>query len=194
MNPLLEKFKVRAEAVSAEVHHLPTRSAALQFILGLLIVEKVADAPQQYVVWSDTGFLSGFDKRQLISDVPGLRFEVTRESAAMAKIGISQVDWAISDTGTLVMNAVAVEERLVSALPAIHIALVPSNGLRPDMASVFRAIHPSECGYISMITGPSRTADIERVLTIGVHGPGRLIVIFVDELGESNVRRISTIN
>ena len=42
---------------------------------------------------------------------------------------------------------------------------------------------PKRMGYLSMITGPSRTADIERVLTIGVHGPERLIIIFVDELG-----------
>ena len=45
---------------------------------------------------------------------------------------------------------------------------------------------PARMNYLSMITGPSRTADIERVLTIGVHGPVRLIIIFVDELGRTN--------
>ncbi len=53
------------------------------------------------------------------------------------------------------------------------------------MPSVLARIHPSQSGYISMITGPSRTADIERVLTIGVHGPSRLVIVFVDELGSN---------
>jgi L-lactate dehydrogenase complex protein LldG len=53
------------------------------------------------------------------------------------------------------------------------------------MASVFARLSPAQSGYISMITGPSRTADIERVLTIGVHGPSRLVIVFVDEVGRN---------
>jgi L-lactate dehydrogenase complex protein LldG len=68
----------------------------------------------------------------------------------------------------------------------MHIALVATDGLLADLPSLLTKINPKECGYISMITGPSRTADIERVLTIGVHGPERLIIIFVDELGGVN--------
>jgi L-lactate dehydrogenase complex protein LldG len=51
------------------------------------------------------------------------------------------------------------------------------------MSAALQQIHPSRTGYISMITGPSRTADIERVLTIGVHGPARLVIVCVDEWG-----------
>ena len=47
-------------------------------------------------------------------------------------------------------------------------------------------MHPSKNGYIALITGPSRTADIERVLAIGVHGPERLVIVCVDELGGMN--------
>jgi L-lactate dehydrogenase complex protein LldG len=53
----------------------------------------------------------------------------------------------------------------------------------PDMLT---RINPRESAYIAMITGPSRTADIERVLTIGVHGPERLVIVFCDELGGGN--------
>ena len=49
------------------------------------------------------------------------------------------------------------------------------------MGSVLEQLRPEQINYISFITGPSRTADIERVLTIGVHGPERLIIVVVDE-------------
>ena len=96
------------------------------------------------------------------------------------------MDWALADTGTLVQDATAVDQRLVSTLPTIHVALIATDGLRPDMPTWLADADPNRMGYLSMITGPSRTADIERVLTIGVHGPVRLIIIFVDELGRTN--------
>ena len=125
------------------------------------------------------------DRRSLSEQAPGLSFSVTRHSAEKAKIGISQVECAISDTGTLVNDAAPVERRLVSTLPTIHVAVAPTDAIQADMAAALAWIHPSRCGYISMITGPSRTADIERVLTIGVHGPSRLVIVFVDELGNN---------
>jgi len=60
-----------------------------------------------------------------------------------------------------------------------------TDAIEADMPEALARIHPNQCGYISMITGPSRTADIERVLTIGVHGPSRLVIVFVDELGRN---------
>lgn len=183
MNPLLETFKTRATAASAEVHTVATTNDALAFVRNFLQQEKIADEPKSYGVWANGSFLNGVDKQRLAAEIPGLRFDVTKDTAALAKVGISQVDWAISDTGTVVQNAFAVEDRLVSSLPAIHMVLCPVSGIQPDMASALAKIPPTQCGYISMITGPSRTADIERVLTIGVHGPGRLVVVFVEETG-----------
>jgi len=183
--PLFSAFKARAEAVSAEVHRFGAKAEALDFILGFLRQEGVADAPQSQAVWADSSFLDGLDRAQLRSQIPGLTFQVTRETAAASRVGISQPDWAISSTGTLVEDAAPVERRLASTLPSIHIAVVPTGGIQPDMRAVFTRIHPKQSGYISMITGPSRTADIERVLTIGVHGPSRLVIVFVDELGSN---------
>jgi L-lactate dehydrogenase complex protein LldG len=179
-------FKSRAEAVSAEVHHFPTKTGALEFIIQLLHKEGIADEIQAYAVWADGGFLAGIDRKELAEKVPGLRFDVTQEMAAEAKIGITQMDWAIANTGTLAQDSAPVEQRVASSLPSIHIALVATDKLLSDLSSFFNKMSPVESRYIAMITGPSRTADIERVLTIGVHGPERLIIVFVDELGERN--------
>jgi L-lactate dehydrogenase complex protein LldG len=181
--PYFDTFKSRAEAVNAEVHHFPTRADALAFILEFLRSEGVHDAPDFRAVWADCPFLAGRDKAALRASVPGLLFEITRQACAEAKIGISQVDWGKADTGTVVQDATQVEKRLVSTLPLIHIALVATGNILPDLPALLTVIDPRKMGYIAFITGPSRTADIERVLTIGVHGPQRLIIVAVDELG-----------
>jgi L-lactate dehydrogenase complex protein LldG len=182
---MYQQFKVRAEGVSAEVFRFKTRDEALEYLLAFLHKEGLADTPQSTALWAECSFLDSLD-RVTLSENAGLKFEVTRDQAASARFGISQMEWALADTGSLAQNSTAIEQRLVSSLPSIHIALVPTNGILPDMPSLLSRVHPSECRYLAMITGPSRTADIERVLTIGVHGPDRLVIIFVDELGGNN--------
>jgi len=181
MNPLFETFKTRAEAVSAEVHRFATGPEALDFILGLLRDQGVLDGPGTGALWAG-GSLQREARIRLAGRAPGLGFEVTREAAARVRIGISQMDWAMADTGTLVQDAAAVEQRLVSTLPPIHVALAATGRILPGLAAVLERIGPAQTGYLAMITGPSRTADIERVLTIGVHGPERLVIVFVDDL------------
>jgi L-lactate dehydrogenase complex protein LldG len=180
---MFDRFRTRAEAVSAEVHRFSTKYEALEFIMQFLEREGIANAPQSRAVWADCHFLDEADRKRLADKVPGLSFEVTRATAAEAKIGITRMDWALADTGTLADDSTSVEQRLASSLPIIHIALVESGRILPDMRSLLTKINTGDSGYLSMITGPSRTADIERVLTIGVHGPERLIIVFVDEPG-----------
>ncbi|MFZ4855418.1 MAG: LutC/YkgG family protein [Desulfuromonadaceae bacterium] len=179
---MYEQFKIRAEGVSAEVYRFVTKPEALDFVIRFLQKEGMADKVNAFALWTDSPFLEGMDRQSLEKNV-GLKFEVTRKLAADAKFGISQMDWALADTGTLVDDSSAIEQRLVSSLPTIHIALVPTSGILPDMPTLLSKVHPKDSSYLAMITGPSRTADIERVLTIGVHGPDRLIIVFVDELG-----------
>ncbi|MFA7404485.1 MAG: lactate utilization protein [Pelobacteraceae bacterium] len=179
---MYQQFKARAEGVSAEVYRFITNDAALEFIIEFLHKEGLADTTQSSALWADSSFLDGID-RDALQEIPGLKFEVTREAASKARFGISQMEWALADTGSLAQNSTAIEQRLVSSLSTIHIALVPTSGILPDMPSLLSRVNPKECAYLAMITGPSRTADIERVLTIGVHGPERLVIVFVDELG-----------
>ncbi len=179
---MYDQFKTRAVGVGAEVYRFETRRDALAFILPFLQREGVADEPGSYAVWASSPFLSAMDQEALPA-FPGLGFEVNRERAAQAKVGISQMTWALADTGSLVQDQSAVAERLVSSLPSVHIALVPTGNILEGKKALFERVNPRTARYIAFITGPSRTADIERVLTIGVHGPERLLILFVDELG-----------
>jgi L-lactate dehydrogenase complex protein LldG len=172
--------------VSAEVHRFPRKSEALNFIVRYLQFNGVADAPMSHAVWADCTFLRDMNTDLLAARVPGLSFDVTRERAADSKVGISQLDWAMASTGSLVQDAAAVEKRLVSTLPNVHIAIIETNRLVADLPAIFSKLRPEQADYISFITGPSRTADIERVLTIGVHGPEKLIIVFVDDVAEVN--------
>ena len=183
-NTLFDLFKAKAEAMNAEVHRFSNNSEALSFIIDTLKKEQIMDKSKSYAVWADCPFLEGVDKEALSREVSGLKFNITKSLAADAKIGISQMQWALAGTGTLVQNSTAIEQRLVSTLTEIHIAIINAGEILPDLSSVLSKISPDKAEFIAFITGPSRTADIERVLTIGVHGPERLIIVCVDGEGK----------
>jgi len=94
-------------------------------------------------------------------------------------VGISTAQIAIADTGTLVLDSASERHRLVSLVPPVHIAIVSASKIRASLAEALTLLQST--GEISpavtFITGPSRTADIELTLAIGVHGPQKLYVI-----------------
>ena len=97
--------------------------------------------------------------------------------------GITSAQWAIAETGTLVLESKSERHRLVSLVPPVHIALVAADRIRRTMGEVLHAV--SNSGELSrtvtFITGPSRTSDIELTLAIGVHGPAKLHVILIED-------------
>jgi L-lactate dehydrogenase complex protein LldG len=92
----------------------------------------------------------------------------------LCDLGITEADYLLSETGTLVLHSAADKPRAVSLLPRIHLAIVRAEMLRADMHQVFAEAKNSH--YLVLITGPSRTADIELTVTLGVHGPKNLYV------------------
>jgi L-lactate dehydrogenase complex protein LldG len=190
LEAIYERFRARASAVSAEVHRVATPAACLAFVMDTLRQEGVADASGAYAVWAECPLLhriDGFDPSALAAQLPGLHFEVTRELAAAAKVGITQAEYAVAETGTLLQDSTHPQQRLASSLPSIHIALIHTANLRATLAEGLQAFDPRRARYLAAITGPSRTADIERVLTIGVHGPVRLIIVFFDSPEEASL-------
>ena len=121
-----------------------------------------------------------------ITSLPGVRSGITdreelRELCAAVDVGITSADYALADTGTLVMLASPQEARMISLLPPAHIAVVPRERILTGLDELFSLLpNPAEStSSMVLITGPSRTADIEQILVRGVHGPGLLSVVVV---------------
>lgn len=99
-------------------------------------------------------------------------------------LGITSAQWAIAETGTLVLESERERHRLASLVPSVHIAIVEAGRIRRTMSEVLELIKNADGGLtrtVTFITGPSRTSDIELTLAIGVHGPGELHIIVIDE-------------
>jgi L-lactate utilization protein LutC len=121
-----------------------------------------------------------------IASLGGVRCGITdreelRGLCAAADVGITSADYALADTGSLVMISSPHEARLVSLLPPAHIAVVPRERILTGLDELFSVIPDPAAVTSSMvlITGPSRTADIEQILVRGVHGPGQIMVVVV---------------
>jgi len=102
-----------------------------------------------------------------------------RDVQAAAAVGVTGCDAAIAETGSLALVSARGKPRSASLLPPTHVAIVRADQLRPTMGAFFaeRGTEVTAASGCTFVTGPSRTADIELTLTVGVHGPGRVVVI-----------------
>ena len=111
-----------------------------------------------------------------------------RQGAATAAVGVTGANFAFAATGTVVLESTSEDIRLATTLPEHHVVLLdPAKILEDDLAAVphLRIFHQnSPRNYLAYITEPSRTADIERVLTIGVHGPKQLHILLFSGLSD----------
>lgn len=103
-----------------------------------------------------------------------------RNTAFEADFGITLCAAAVGETGTLVLRCGQRRALLTSLAPPVHFALVPWSLLVADLADLRTVAGIAESSHAVWITGSSRTADIEGILIRGVHGPGKLIAIGVE--------------
>lgn len=168
-------FQSRLEELGGKVYRVPTLAAARDKVAQLI------DGPS---VASNSAVLA----KAGISTMPNVtsgyaEATAVREACRTAACGITSADFALAETGTLVMIASPQEARLVSLLPPVHIAVVPVNRLLTGLDELYtlKATPADATSSMVFITGPSRSADIEMILVRGVHGPRIVHVIFVDE-------------
>lgn len=106
-----------------------------------------------------------------------------RSQLAGIDIGFTYADIGIAETGTLVLNCPSEELRLATMICEYHVCVLPKSKIVEDGFAAepqLRSYMTNPSNYTAFITGPSRTADIERVLTIGVHGPLELHILVLE--------------
>jgi L-lactate dehydrogenase complex protein LldG len=99
-------------------------------------------------------------------------------------IGITWAQYGIAETGTLVLDSTDEDLRLATMISEIHIAFLPLSGILESAADLTHQLQSqmkNDPSYLAMVTGASRTADIERVLALGVHGPLALHIVMIKD-------------
>jgi L-lactate dehydrogenase complex protein LldG len=185
---LLALFVREAQAGGAEVFQPDTPDR-----VEVALIDLLKQAGQQAITWSDEDLPIGHLRELLF------RAGITRHVPDFARdalmrrqtwlnldgirVGLTGALAGLADTGSIVVQSGPQRARAASLLPETHIALLHSDCLYPSMSAFFKAhAAPSLTTHASnlvFITGPSRTADIEMIITRGVHGPKRLCIVLL---------------
>jgi L-lactate dehydrogenase complex protein LldG len=93
--------------------------------------------------------------------------------------GVSEASYGLADTGSVVLAASPEEPRARSLLPEVHVSLLREGRILPGLDELFAVLGGELPSALAIVTGPSRSADIEQSLTVGVHGPGEEHVVLL---------------
>ncbi len=123
-----------------------------------------------------------------VACAPGLRWEGIAErwtlEARDAPFGLCEADWAVAETGSVVVGSSAEVRRGYSLVPAVVGFFVPERRILPTVGDLLREL-PTDArelpSCVSLISGPSSTADLAAVHVVGVHGPGEVFVWVIEE-------------
>jgi L-lactate dehydrogenase complex protein LldG len=176
---LVDLFKERLEAVDGTCILAAGEAEIIEALRTIVYGLRNTPLQASRIAVSDSPVVQRL-ARHLEHDVEELT--VTPKAADLFgyDVGITAVQAAIAETGTLVLQSNHERHRLISLLPPVHIAIVESEQIYGTLGEVLGAIRSDGkelSPAITFITGPSRTADIELTLAIGVHGPQRLYVV-----------------
>jgi len=168
---------VREEGVSRAVVSADPECVGVAAVLSSVGVEVVPFAAEEA---QDDDDGPGADDVRRADD--GRRADVAR--VAGAGLGVTGAAYGIAATGSLVLHSARAGGRSAGLLPPVHLGLVRSGNLLPDAGALFRHLDERLPGgppsQLVLSSGPSRSGDIELVITIGVHGPGRVWVAVLD--------------
>jgi L-lactate dehydrogenase complex protein LldG len=185
---LCDKMVEEVDAVGGKAFRVPDLLAARE-LLGTLLEEATAKSALcwEHDVLHRLGLAELLHSRGVErhdhDSLSWLDPKSQRASMLACDIGISSVDCAIAETGTLMVCSRPGQERVASLLPPMHVAIVERRQIVPDLIDAFGLLHErgleNLASNTTFITGPSKTGDIELQLTTGVHGPKHWRVILV---------------
>lgn len=118
-------------------------------------------------------------------ELPALYTDEGFDKHALARcdVGVTECDALVAQTGTVVLSSRSAGGRALSVLPPHHLVLARREQLVADLPAAFALLrqkyHPDFPSMISLVTGPSRTGDIERILVLGAHGPRQLTILCI---------------
>lgn len=141
---------------------------------------------QSYILEQDWPVMHCYDERiQKLLKQGGIPFEADPEKFNEMKLGITRCEYLIARLGTVMVSSHVSPGRRMTVFPETHLVIAYTSQLVPDLKDAFKNIRkkyednfPSQ---ISLITGPSRTADIEKTLVLGAHGPKDLYVFLIED-------------
>lgn len=165
---MLATFQTAAEAVGAIVKRFSTIHEAVAYI-QTLSAGPIATSPLPPAI------AEAFSPAAIADP----------KAYAATEVAVSSAIAAIADTGSLLLELTDPTTRSATALPPVHAVFLNRSAIVPTLADLGEIVRTrlaaAGSAYLSITTGPSRTADIERVLTIGVHGPRELHVLLMED-------------
>ena len=179
--PTLDEFTQRCADLDVRVGAVADSDAGAAWISGVVAELGLADG----LVAAELEERAPNLMRRVAASGTTWHPPVSPDAARDAQLGLSLAELAVAETGSLLLAERTLGDRSVGMLPRNHVVVCPGDGLIASLAESAAALRAAALrpgGMATLVTGPSRTADIERVLTVGVQGPGRLFVLFVDNL------------
>ncbi len=177
---LAAQFAQAATAAKAEVRRVTDWETAVSE-LGRLLAEINV---QTVVVNGDVAGADWPDR------FPNVQWHLVGQTAgdlrafcAAADAGLSSADAALAETGSVILSSGPAHSRMATLLPPIHIVLLPTSRLTSDIFTWTQARQDATPANITLVSGPSKTADIEQTMAVGVHGPKRFVVIMYEDAG-----------
>ncbi|MCP4306545.1 MAG: hypothetical protein GY926_17415 [bacterium] len=181
----VERFMTEAEAVAADVTRVPDVAAALAAVGAVFSLAETSS----YIAWDELGAVapgwdawvaeSGYTRVDAtISVDPDQRPDDTATVGGVS-VGVTGADWGIAASGSVVLCHGPGRPRSASLLVEHHVVLLPAALIINSIAEVMERVSWEDTSNIAVVTGPSRTGDIESILTLGVHGPRRLHIVVV---------------
>lgn len=164
----LERFQKELQALGVDCHVEDSQEAVRERLRSLTGGKRVLAWDAEHLPYGAGAVLEG-----------ALRGRDAREAQARVDLGVTGCLAAIAETGSLALVSGKGRTRTASLLPPFYVALVRREDLVFSMGEFFaaRARSLDAAASCTFVTGPSRTADIELTLTLGVHGPGRVVVV-----------------
>lgn len=117
---------------------------------------------------------------EFVRNAEAVGFRVHRgEAPEIEGAEVSEALYGLADTGSVVLGSGPDEPRARSLLPEAHVSLLREERILPGLEELFAALGRDLPSALAIVTGPSRSADIEQTLTVGVHGPGEVHVVLL---------------